>query len=367
MNLGSLIQQCSGGNEDGKYGVEDVRGISVNKQFIGTKANLSGVNLNNYSVVRPKCFSFVTVTSRNGGVISIAYNDSNEAFIVSSFYVTFELNQLGKELLLEDYLFMFFKRSEFDRYARRDSWGSAREYFYFDNMCNVEIDIPPLDIQKKYVDIYRALIANQTCYEQALDDLKLVCDAALDRCKYSDKHESLGNLVSIVDRRNDALTCKSAHGIRVGQGFIPSVASSQDLSKYKLVKPGQIACNLLHVGRDGVFPIAVNHSEKEIAVSPAYCVFEANSIPADYIAAWFSRDEIGRLGWFISDDNIRSGMAISRFFDMVLPVPEKTYLRAVLELESVLRTRKRLCETLKQLVNDVCPVLIKGSIEAARR
>lgn len=67
---------------------------------------------------------------------------------MSSFYVTFKLNKLGKKVLLEEYLFLLLSRPEFDRYARRDSWGSAREYFYFDNMCEVNIELPPIQIQK---------------------------------------------------------------------------------------------------------------------------------------------------------------------------------------------------------------------------
>ena len=170
----------NGGNENLKYGLDAVKGISVNKEFIETKADLSGVSLKNYTVVHPKSFSFVTVTSRNGNKISIAYNNSKESFIVSSFYVTFKLNKLGKKVLLEEYLFLLLSRPEFDRYARRDSWGSAREYFYFDNMCEVNIELPPIQIQKKYVDVYNSMCENQKNYERGLDDLKLVCDAYIE-------------------------------------------------------------------------------------------------------------------------------------------------------------------------------------------
>ena len=133
--LGELITLCTGGNEDLRFDESFVKGISIEKTFMETKADLTGVSLANYTVVEPKCFSFVTVTSRNGNKISISYNDSDESFLVSSFYVTFRLSEFGRTVLLEDYLYMFFNRNEFDRYARRDSWGSAREYFYFDNIC----------------------------------------------------------------------------------------------------------------------------------------------------------------------------------------------------------------------------------------
>lgn len=144
--LGQLIALCTGGNEDLTFGEESLRGISVNKEFIESKADLQGVSLSNYTVVTPGCFSFVTVTSRNGNRISIAYNNTDETFIVSSFYVTFRLNDFGKSVCLEDYLFLFFNRSEFDRYARIHSWGSAREYYWFSDIEEVVIDLPSLPV-----------------------------------------------------------------------------------------------------------------------------------------------------------------------------------------------------------------------------
>lgn len=80
IRLGDLIEPCNGGNENGCYGADDVFGISVDKTFIKTKADLNGVSLSNYIVVEPKWFAFVMVTSRNGGKISIAFNDGTPPY-----------------------------------------------------------------------------------------------------------------------------------------------------------------------------------------------------------------------------------------------------------------------------------------------
>ena len=125
--LGELIQIHDERNVELAYGLNDVKGISIQKEFIETKADMSGVSLKPYILVKPGCFAYVTVASRNGEKITIAHNNTNNTYIISSSYIVFRVKRT--DLLLPDYLFMYFKRSEFDRYARYNSWGSARETF----------------------------------------------------------------------------------------------------------------------------------------------------------------------------------------------------------------------------------------------
>lgn len=368
VRLGELIEQVSGGNEDRRFSIDDVRGISVEKSFIHTKANLSGVNLANYTVVAPGCFSFVTVTSRNGGKISIAYNDSNDSFIVSPFYVTFRLNDLGVKLLDEHYLFMLFNRGEFDRYARSDSWGSAREYFYYDNMADVQLILPPIDVQRKYVAIYESMLANQRVYESGLDDIKLTCDALLDRCKLSSRWIRVGDCVSEVDRRNSDNRIDCAYGININKEFMPSKASSDDLRSYKLVFPGELAYSSMQTGRDKCIRIALHEGEGSVAVSPAYSILhmkQSSALSVEYLMAWFSRPESDRLGWFLSDASIRANLDLDRFLDIEIPVPEFNVQVAITSIYRTLRVRTAINKRLKTQLRDICPILIRGSIEEA--
>lgn len=154
VKLGDLLELCDERNFDLKYDLSDVRGISIKKVFIDTKADMEGVSLKPYILVKPDSFAYVTVTSRNGEKITIAHNDTNETFIVSSSYVVFKVKRT--DLILSEYLFMCFNRTEFDRYSRFNSWGSARETFSWQEMCDIDIELPPIDVQKKYVDIYLA-------------------------------------------------------------------------------------------------------------------------------------------------------------------------------------------------------------------
>ena len=170
--LGNLIELSDERNSELQYGINDVKGISIQKVFIETKADMTGVSLKPYILVKPDYFAYVTVTSRNGEKITISHNDTDSTYIVSSSYIVFKVKL--NELLLSDYLFMYFNRPEFDRYSRFNSWGSARETFSWEDMCDIEIYLPPLSVQQKYVDIYNAMLENQRCYERGLEDLKLV-------------------------------------------------------------------------------------------------------------------------------------------------------------------------------------------------
>ena len=368
--LGELISLCTGGNENLAYGEESLRGISVNKELIRTKADIQGVSLSNYTVVSPGCFSFVTVTSRNGNRISIAYNNSEETYIVSSFYVTFKLNDFGKSVCLEDYLFLFFNRGEFDRYARMNSWGSAREYFWFSDIADVVIELPSIAVQKKYVDIFKAMVANQQSYERGLEDLKKTIDALLDRIKNSSAAKPVGELLTEIDARNESGAVDNVQGINIKKQFMPSVADTNgvNLNNYKVVKKGQFAFSGMQTGRDECIRIALYDQEEPIIISPAYSVFEVKeqSILAEYVMMWFSRSESDRRGWFYSDSSIRTNLDLERFYEIKIPVPDKKIQESVVKLYSAYVTRRSINEKLKTHIKDICPILIKGSLEEGK-
>ncbi|MFB4473750.1 restriction endonuclease subunit S [Oceanobacillus caeni] len=144
---------------------KDVRGISTSKEIISTKASLRNVNVSNYKLFRHGQIAFVPDTSRRGNKISLAINNDNTDYLVSSISIVFNID---KNRLLPSYLMLFFKRSEFDRYTRYHSWGSARETFTWEDMKEVRVPIPDLEIQNSIVAIYNAYIKRK----EIVDDLK---------------------------------------------------------------------------------------------------------------------------------------------------------------------------------------------------
>ena len=365
--LKGLIEYSDLRNTDGLYSEDDVIGVSTDKSMIPTKADLDGVNLLQYKLFPPKSFAYVADTSRRGDKIALAYNDTDRTYIVSTWYVVFHMSSEASGVLLSDYLYLFFNRTEFDRYTRANSWGSAREYFWFSDMEDILIDLPPVPIQQKYVDIYKAMVANQQSYERGLEDLKLSMDALLDKVKHISEVIPVGDLLKDVDCRNESGKITEVQGINISKQFMPSVADTNgvNLNNYKLVKKGQFAYSGMQTGRDECIRIALYQGDKPIIISPAYSTFEVKekSVLAEYIMVWFSRAQTDRRGWFMSDSSIRTNLDLERFYEIKIPVPEIRMQSAIVELYSAFTARRNISEQLKAQIKDICPILIKGSLE----
>lgn len=323
--LGQLIRSEDERNSSNVYSLDSVRGISIQKIFIKTKADMKDVSLSPYILVKPDFFAYVTVTSRNGEKVTIAHNTTDETYIVSSSYMVFSV--LRPDLLISEYLFMYFNRPEFDRYARFNSWGSARETFDWDAMCDTDIDLPDLSTQQKYVTIYKAMVANQQSYERGLEDLKLTIDTQIDKIKHTAPKLSAAELLCEVNIRNSDGAIKNVQGINISKQFMPSVADTNgvDLTKYKVVQKGQFAFSGMQTGRDECIRIALCDTERPIIISPAYTVLgvKDQAILPEYIMLWFLRGESDRRGWFMSDSSVRTNLDLERFWEIKIPNPEE--------------------------------------------
>lgn len=151
--LGDYIRQVDIRNRD--LSVDNLLGLSISKQFIPSIANTIGTDMANYKIVQPRQFGYVPVTSRNGDKITVALYDGNTPCIISQAYIVFEV--INKDKLLPEYLMMWFRRPEFDRYARFKSHGSAREVFEWEEMCEVMLPVPSIEGQRKIVAEYQAV------------------------------------------------------------------------------------------------------------------------------------------------------------------------------------------------------------------
>ncbi len=146
-------------NSEAVYGIDDVRGVNNQKLMIRTKADVSSRDLTKFQIVMPGEFFFNHRTSRNGSKFSITYNYDDVPHIVTEDYVVFRVANEGK--LCPDWLYLYVCRNEYDRYVIQNSWGSSTEFFNWEDFCETEILLPPIEVQRKYVAIYEAMLANQ--------------------------------------------------------------------------------------------------------------------------------------------------------------------------------------------------------------
>ena len=171
--LGDYIREVDVRNRD--LAVTKLLGVSISKEFMPSIANTIGTDMSSYKVVEPRQFAYGPVTSRNGDKVSIALYKNNEKTIVSQAYTIFEVKK--KQELLPEYLMMWFRRPEFDRYARFKSHGSAREIFSWEEMCDVELPIPPIEQQQKIVSEYEAVTCRIRLNEQIIAKLEETAQA----------------------------------------------------------------------------------------------------------------------------------------------------------------------------------------------
>lgn len=166
--LGDYIREVDVRNRDLK--VTKLLGVSISKEFMPSIANTIGTDMSSYKVVEPRQFAYGPVTSRNGDKVSIALYKEDESAIISQAYTVFEVK--NKQELLPEYLMMWFRRPEFDHYARFKSHGSAREIFSWEEMCDVELPIPPIKQQQKIVSEYEAITRRIRLNEQIITKLE---------------------------------------------------------------------------------------------------------------------------------------------------------------------------------------------------
>lgn len=369
--FGDLIQLEDARNADGRFSLADVRGISIQKVFIETKADMDGVSLSPYIIVRPDFFAYVTVTSRNGEKITLAHNNTEETYIVSSSYIVFSVAK--KELLDSKYLFMYFNRPEFDRYARFNSWGSARETFNWEDFCDIEIELPELSIQQKYVDIYNAMVANQRSYERGLDDLKLVCDGYIEDLRRQMPCEKIGPYIVQIETRNGDLRygIDDVRGVSIGKKFIDTKAdmAGVDLKPYLVVGPNEFAYAPVTSRNGGRITIALNESESTYVCSSSYVAFKSANgkvLLPQYLMLFFARSEFDRYARFNSWGSARETFDWSEMCNVEIPIPDIKIQKSIAEIFAVYNERKSINERLKAQIKDICPILIKGSLEEGK-
>ena len=166
--LGNYIQTV----EERNIALEDLplMGLSVTKVFFPTIANLVGTDMSTYKIVYKNQFTYIADTSRRGDKIAIALNEKFEKMLVSQAYTPFEVKDTNE--LCPEYLMMWFRRPEFDRYARFMSHGSAREIFGWDEMCNTLLPIPSITKQKEIVKEYNTIQKRIDLNQQLIQKLE---------------------------------------------------------------------------------------------------------------------------------------------------------------------------------------------------
>lgn len=366
--IGDLIEPILDANVDLKYGINDAMGMTITKDIIPTKANLNGTDLSKFIVVGPQGFIYNPRT--HGKKIGFGYNNSESTFIISWNNIAFKVKEDMKEIILSDYLFLHFKRDEWDREACYQSWGTSTEVFSWDALCDMELNLPSIEIQQKYVDIYNAMVSNQECYERGLEDLKMTCDAYIEDLRRNLSCKAIGPYIERHDVRNGPKGTKNVMGVSTAKEFREptSKVNKNELSNYKVVKPRQISF-VQTTHNEKVFCNAFNNTAKDIVVTPVNEVFSTNEdiLLPEYLVMFFNRTEFDRYARFHSWGSARETFTWDDLVKVEIPIADIATQKSIVDIFTVYKERKQINLKLKKQIKDICSILIKGSIEEARK
>lgn len=355
--LGELIKQ----RREKFDGLEDlpIRGVCADG-FIPPKQKDADTSL--YNVFYRNDFIFNPARME---INSIALNCDFEKGICSSLYEVFYVKD--ESILLPKYLNLFVKRREFARQCEFIGWGSAREYCRVGDISNIDITLPDKTVQQKYVDIYEAMVANQKSYEKGLDDLKLTCDAYIEELRRKIPGEKIGKYIKRYDIRNGANGTKNVMGVSIAKEFREpsSKVNKNELANYKVCHPGDIAF-VQTTNNEKCFANALNNTDKDIVVTSVDEVFttEKDKLFPEYLVMFFNRKEFDRYARFHSWGSARETFTWNDLVEVQIPIPDIEIQKSIANIYKVYTQRKAINEKLKAQIRDICPILIKGSLEA---
>lgn len=365
VKLGSLVSLIDERNTEN---LRNFYGINIYKNFMPTVANIENINESRYKIVRKNRFVFSGMQTGRDECIRISMYNGDTPIVVSPAYITFEVTN---DDIIPEYFFMFFLSREKDRLGWFYSDSSVRSNLDWERFCEIDISLPPLAIQQKYVNVYKSLLANQKAYEQGLEDLKLVCDAYIEKQKSVSQSIPIGPFLEQKNKRNSDNKNKNVMGLSTLKDFrIPqSRVNKEELSNYKIVQPKEFAF-VPTTDTWKVFAFGLNNFGKKIVVSPIYEVFrikDESMLLPEYLSMWFKRKEFDRYVRFHSWGSARENFTWYDLRDVKIPIPPLSVQQSIVNIYKVLQTRRKINEQLKEQVKSICPILIKGSLEETER
>ena len=173
-----------------------VLGISIDKEFMPSVANVIGTDLSRYKLISKGLFACNPMHVGRDERLPIALYEKDSPAIVSPAYFMFEI--IDRDVLNEEYLMMWFRRPEFDRECWFMTDGSVRGGITWDDLCRIKLPVPSYARQCEIVESYRA-ITNRIALKRAENDnLEATIQAAFDKAF----HDAGVSLPEIIIKQN---------------------------------------------------------------------------------------------------------------------------------------------------------------------
>lgn len=362
VRLGEYIEQCTAINSDLQFGIDDVRGMTISKEIIPTKADLKSMDLSKFLIVEPK--EFVYNPRTHGKKIGLGFNTTDSNFIISWNNVAFRVKD--PNLLCPDYLYILISREEWDRNACFRSWGSSTEVFSWAEFGSMEIPLPSIDVQHELVYTYNGLKSLAEQNETLIPRLSAACQAYIVDCRAKYPSVPLGEYIEQLDKRNSdgALTVADVQGISTDKCFIPTKANMDGVPvlSYKIVAPSEFIYVADTSRRGDKMALALNSSDKDILVSSIYTVFRSidkSILLPEYLFLLFNRPEFDRYTRFNSWGSARETFDWSEMERVQIPLPPIDVQQAIVDVYHCMERAKQIATTAREKLKTLCPALVQ--------
>ncbi len=361
--LGNYIRLVDNRNKD--LAVIKLLGINITKNFMPSVANVSGSDMSKYKIIQKGQFAYSAMQVGRDETIRLALYTKDEPAIISPAYSVIEV--IDENELLPEYIMMWFQRPESDRYGWFISDSSVRASLEYDRLCEIEIPMPHIDEQRKYVALYKGILENHKTYDSSLSDLQLICDTYIENLIKSEPAKNLGKHIErIIDKNTDDLL-KSVIGISERKEFRAPAGkvNKENLSNHLIVRKNEFGY-IPRMNKFKPLAVALSHYDYPVLVSPSYVAFrviDTKILLPEFLLLYFKRAAFDRYAAFNAWSSTRDTFDWADMCEVKLPIPNIKIQEAIVTIYHTLEARKRINEQLKASIKPICPILMRGVVK----
>lgn len=363
VRLGELIEPLDRRNNDRKFDISYVRGISNSKEIMQTKADVDENVISKFYIINPGEFIYNPRTTRMGEKVGLGFNNTNTPLLFSFNNLAFRIKESANNSVLPEYLYINFTRNNFDRFARINSWGSATEIFSYDDLFSFQIPLPSIETQKELVAVYNGLKELAEENEKLLKPLEESCQVFIVDCKKKYPMKRLGDMIEEVDIKNSDNKIKAVKSVSITKEFKETGAkvNKDELSGYKLVPPRHLSY-VQTTKNEKCFANALNTSNETYVVTSVNKVIKSkdeNILDIGYLHLFLRREEFDRYAIFNSWGSAREIFAYDDLCDVQIPLPPLEIQQKIVDLYNCYEECKRISTTAREKIKNLCPALVQ--------
>lgn len=359
VELGELIEICDTRNTDKKYGIDDVCGMTIEKEIIPTKADVKDTDLSKFYIVQPH--EFVYNPRTHGRKIGLGFNNSNKPILISWNNTAFKVKEANR--VIPTYLYMIFTREEWDREACFNSWGSSTVVFAWEDFCKMKIPLPSIETQRELVAVYNGLKELAEENEKLLEPLSKSCEAFIVDCKKKYPKKRLGDLIEDIDIKNSDNKIKAVKSVSVTKEFKETGAkvNKEELSGYKLVPPRHLSY-VQTTKNEKCFANALNTSNETYVVTSVNKVIKSKDesiLDIGFLHLFLRRNEFDRFAIFNSWGSAREVFSYEDLCNAQIPLPPIQIQQKIVDLYNCYEECKRIANEAREKISNLCPALVQ--------